>query len=51
MKWPHSKDYLASSVINTTSSGQQVTSHLIIIGEWDKYLQAVSDAGLLIYLL
>ena len=47
MKWPKRRDSHASSVINTTSSDQQVTSHLIIIGGWDNNLQAVSDCWII----
>ena len=47
MKWPKGRIAHASSIINSISSNQQVTSHLITIGGVDDDLQPLNDSWIL----
>ena len=47
MKWPKERSHHATSIINSISSNQQVTSHLISMGGRDDDLQALNDSWIL----
>ena len=47
MKWPKGRSLHATSIINSISSNQQVTSHLITMGGRDDDIQPLNDSWIL----
>ena len=47
MKWPMGRTEHATSIINSISSNEEVTSHLITIGGLDDDLQLLNDSWIL----
>ena len=47
MKWPKGRSAHATSIINSISSNEQLTSHLITIGGLDDDLQPLNDSWIL----
>ena len=47
MKWPKGRSNHATSIINSISTNEQVTSHLITIGGLDDDVQPLNDSWIL----
>ena len=47
VKWPKGRERHASSIINTISSNQQITSHMITLGGRDDDINTISDCWII----